>query len=163
MYHHLSVFFRRGQGHLDPTSNRKPAATNQRQRLSDVVAARGMGSATLAASARSAALRRSSCRWEWRVGTGQWPPNRRVQRPEGPKLGGSSRRLSKSEKAPCTKNRNRNVCGRSNARAHSICSLSFLGAHRLQVLARSRRAGVWVLLALFGWSSTAHWVLVLEN
>lgn len=98
------------------------------------------------------------------VGSGGWPVATKPTSPEAPKLGGSSRRLSKSEKAPCTtKNRNRNVCGRSNARAHSICSLSFLGAHRLQVLARSRRAGVWVLLALFGWSSTAHWVLVLEN
>jgi hypothetical protein len=116
-------FLRRGQGHLDPTSNRNPAATNQRQRLSDVVAARGMGSATLAASARSAA----SVQLPLGVAGGQWPPNRRVlQRPEGPKLGGSSRRLSKSEKAPCTtKNRNRNVLW-AKQRARALILLSQL-------------------------------------
>jgi hypothetical protein len=141
-------FLRRGQGHLDPTSNRNPAATNQRQRLSDVVAARGMGSATLAASARSAA----SVQLPLGVAGGQWPPNRRVQRPEGAK----ARRLL----AAC-RNRRKRRAPRTEiemfvgeaTRAHSFCSLSFLGAHRLQVLARWR-AGVWVLLALFGWSST---------
>lgn len=101
------------------------------------------------------------------VGSGGWPVATKPTSPEAPKLGGSSRRLSKSEKAPCTtKNRNRNVLwAKQRARTHfalsafgSRASSSFLGAHRLQVLARSRRTGVWVLLALssalLGWSSS---------
>lgn len=114
-------FLRRGQGHLDPTSNRKPAATNQRQRLSDVVAARGMGSATLAASARSAALRRSSCRWEWRVASGHQTDESRgakARRLLSPPVEiGESAVHHQEPKSKC-------FVGEAT-RAHSFCSLSF--------------------------------------
>lgn len=77
--HHLPVFFRRGQRHLDLTSNCKPAATNQSNvSLTSSQQQHGLGSAsaTLAASAALNASVRPVA-----VGSGlcQWPPTRRVQ------------------------------------------------------------------------------------